>query len=272
MEIFLADQIACFETAGHSSKGNQLKWKDGDYWYKADFMGYEGMAEVVVSAALKASNCGDYAEYEPMWIDYRGKRFAGCRSRNFLGEREELITAERLFRQFSGRSLAGELSKIPGVKGRVRYFVENLEEMTGLRGFGAYLTMALEIDAFFLNEDRHTNNIAVLYCADEDRYRFCPYFDHGLTLFSDTEQDFPLTQGTERCREQIMAELFSRDFDEQMDAAEELYGRQLRFSFDVEALIGTLGQFAGIYDERACRRVEDVIRQQTRKYRIFFTT
>lgn len=60
MEVFLADQIARFETAGHSSKGNQLKWKDGDFWYKADYMGYEGLAEVVVAAALKESNCRDF--------------------------------------------------------------------------------------------------------------------------------------------------------------------------------------------------------------------
>ena len=270
MEVFQADQIVRFETAGHSSKGNQLKWKDGDYWYKADFMGYEGVAEVMVSTALGASNCGEYAVYEPMWIDYRGNRFAGCRSRNFLGEQEELITAERLFRQFSGRSLAVELAKLPEVKGRVHYFVENMEEITGLREFGPYLTMALEIDAFFLNEDRHTNNIAVIYSADEDRYRYCPYFDHGLTLFSDMKQDFPLMQDAECCRKQIMAKPFSRDFDEQMDAAEELYGNQLKFSFDVEELLQGLRQFEGIYEERVCGRVEEVIRQQTRKYGIFF--
>ena len=29
-----------------SSKGNQLKWKNGGYWYKADAAGYEGLAEL----------------------------------------------------------------------------------------------------------------------------------------------------------------------------------------------------------------------------------
>lgn len=270
MEVFLADQIARYETAGHSSKGNQLKWKDGDYWYKADFMGYEGLAEVMVSDALQASNCREHAAYDPMWIEYRGNRFTGCRSRNFLGEAEELITAERLYRQYSGRSFAMELAKIPEVKGRVAYFVQNVEEMTGLREFGSYLTMALEIDAFFLNEDRHTNNIAVIYCADEDRYRYCPYFDHGLTLFSDMKQDFPLEQDAQVCRRQIIAKPFSRDFDDQMDAAEELYGKQLKFSFEIEGLLRKLRQFEGSYEKTACHRVEDVIRQQARKYRLFF--
>ena len=26
-----------------SSKGNQLKWRSGDWWYKADYLGYEGL-------------------------------------------------------------------------------------------------------------------------------------------------------------------------------------------------------------------------------------
>ena len=38
-----------------SSKGNQLKGcKDGK-WYKADYAGYEGFAEYVISALLKFS-------------------------------------------------------------------------------------------------------------------------------------------------------------------------------------------------------------------------
>ena len=28
-----------------SSKGNQLKWKNDGKWYKADYTGYEGLAE-----------------------------------------------------------------------------------------------------------------------------------------------------------------------------------------------------------------------------------
>lgn len=40
------------ETLNHTSKGNQLKWKCDGYWYKADHMGYEGLAETIVSALL----------------------------------------------------------------------------------------------------------------------------------------------------------------------------------------------------------------------------
>ena len=36
-----------------SSKGNQLKWESEGKWYKADFMGYEGLAEYMVSSLLE---------------------------------------------------------------------------------------------------------------------------------------------------------------------------------------------------------------------------
>ena len=36
-----------------SSKGNQLKWYKNEIWYKADYTGYEGLAEYVVSNLLE---------------------------------------------------------------------------------------------------------------------------------------------------------------------------------------------------------------------------
>ena len=32
-----------------SSKGNQLKWENAGNWYKADYTGYEGLAEYMIS-------------------------------------------------------------------------------------------------------------------------------------------------------------------------------------------------------------------------------
>jgi hypothetical protein len=37
------------ENGRQSSKGNQLKWESKGIWYKADYLGYEGLAECVVS-------------------------------------------------------------------------------------------------------------------------------------------------------------------------------------------------------------------------------
>lgn len=42
-----------------SSKGNQLKWYDEGIWYKADYTGYEGLAEYMISQLLKKSTLAD---------------------------------------------------------------------------------------------------------------------------------------------------------------------------------------------------------------------
>ena len=82
-------------------------------------------------------------------ISYRGKRYRGCRSRNFKQEKEELVSLERLARTCTGFGLAKELSRISDVKQRILYTVELVENITGIDGFREYLTKMLEMDAFF---------------------------------------------------------------------------------------------------------------------------
>lgn len=251
---------------GHSSKGNQLKWRDDVWWYKADQMGYESLAETVVSRILCSSNIGDYVMYEPVQIVYQEKELQGCRSLNFLGEREELITLEKLFRQHTGMSLAKELAYISDTKMRIAYTVDHVISYTGLADFGLYLTKMLEMDAFFLNEDRHTNNIAVIYLLDEKRYRLCPYFDMGLSLFADMKGDFPLSKNTENCRKDIIAKPFARDFDEQADAANELYGTQLTFTASKNEMVKEVRLYEDTYPKEVVDRVEETLRYQADKY------
>ena len=254
------------ETVGHSSKGNQLKWHIDNDWYKADYMGYEGLAEVLISSLLEKSNVPAYVDYLPTSIIYNEKEYHGCKSENFLQADEELITVEKLYRQYTGKGLTNELARIPDIKDRIGYMVENVIEITGLQDFGKYLAMELELDAFFLNEDRHTNNIAVIRSVESGKFRLCPYFDHGLALFSDTTYDFGLEKTIDECMEKIEAKPFCRDFDEQMDAAEELYGVPLHLGFTTHDVVEELRKFEGIYDAEILKRVEEVLRNQIRKY------
>ena len=53
MEIRNFDAYSPLHKSGHTSKGDQLKWKIDDRWYKADYMGYEGLSEVLVSDLLQ---------------------------------------------------------------------------------------------------------------------------------------------------------------------------------------------------------------------------
>ena len=64
-----------------SSKGNQLKWKtSGDKWYKADYLGYEGLVEYVVSEILKMSTLSaeEFIVYAPEQISYKSQVYNGC--------------------------------------------------------------------------------------------------------------------------------------------------------------------------------------------------
>jgi hypothetical protein len=246
---------------GTSSKGNQLKWKIDGWWYKADGLGYEGFAEVAVSRILSYSNLDGVTAYEPGMIQYRGQTYHGCRSRDFCRENERLVTLEQLSRAYSGFGLHKELARMSSVETRVRYTVELVENLTGLSDFGGYLTKLLEMDAFFLNEDRHTNNIAVLYDEQEKSYRLCPFFDMGLSLLADRTWAYPPANKPE-------AKPFSRDFDEQMDAAERLYGDFLRIHLskkEMEDVARRTGEETG-YNEEDIARVTAILREQARKY------
>ena len=249
-----------------SSKGNQWKWNDGNYWYKADQLGYEALTETVVSHLLLQSTIENHVLYEPVVIDYHGKELLGCKSKNFLQPTEELITLERLFRQNAGMSLSKEISYFSDVKKRIEYTVDHVISYTGLEDFGQYLTKMLEMDAFFLNEDRHTNNIAVIYDLKKREYKYCPYFDMGLSLFADIKQDFPLEKTIEDCHKRIVAKPFSRDFDEQMDAANELYGSFLKFTIPKAEMAKEVAKWEFPYESELLNRATEVLHYQARKY------
>ncbi len=130
METINLDRFTPLETYGHSSKGNQLKWKHEAFWYKADHMGYEGLAEVIISRLLCHSNVTDYVLYEPAAIEYKKRRYNGCRSRNMLGEEEELITVDRLFRQYTGGSLTSVLAQMPSLRDRILFITKTQNTAT----------------------------------------------------------------------------------------------------------------------------------------------
>lgn len=199
------DDCSPFHKTGHTSKGDQRKWKVGDRWYKVDYMGYE-------SLATKMSGFAEPSE-------------------------------------------------------RIQYLVEEIKKITGIQDFGKYITAVLEIDAFFLNEDRHTNNLAVIYNENTKQYSLSPIFDQGLCLFADTRLDYPLHLSVEACMKKIQAKPFSTDFDEQLDAAEALYGVQIRLGFSVKELEEEIESLTEDYSPVIRERILQLMRQQFRKYK-----
>lgn len=254
---------------GYTSKGDQPKWQLNGMWYKADHMGYEALSEVLISQLLKQSNVPDFVEYRPVLVQYRGKELPCCESENFRAKDEILIPFERLHRAYQGQGLADALAQMLEPRERIRYTVDFIEKTTGLTGVGAYLTLLLELDAFFLNDDRHTNNLAVLRNEKTKKYRFCPIFDNGLSLLSDLN-DYPLEQDPYACIKRVEAKPFHSDFLVQVESAVELYQPQLRFSFSKQDVYRELKFASELYDEKICRRASQVIFEQMWKYPVFF--
>ncbi|MEE0955531.1 MAG: hypothetical protein U0L49_06885 [Eubacterium sp.] len=254
-----------------SSKGNQLKWRtEGGIWYKADGNGYEGLAEYTVSKLLGMSSLSteEFVIYETDQIAYRKKQYNGCRSRDFLKPGEQLITLERLFQKRYHASLYLSIFQIEGAANRLKFLVNQTEQMTGLSGFGIYMEKMLTIDAFFLNEDRHTHNIAVISMPDGN-YRFCPFFDQGASLLSDTEMDYPMDGDIYELIDSVRSKTIAFGFDDQLDAADELYGCHLNFKFGKSDVKNILEQ-EPYYPEPVKRRVQNVILDRMRKYSYLF--
>lgn len=252
---------------GSTSKGDQPKWKLNGYWYKADHMGYEAMAEVVASQLLSRSNL-QYVAYEPIMIVNGNKTEVGCKSRDFKQKDESIITFERLHRAYYGEGLAKALGDICDVEDKLTYVVDFVQEHTKLTGVGQYLTAILELDAFLLNEDRHTNNLAVIRNETTQEYRFCPIFDNGLSLLSDLN-DYSLNQDLYANLGRVQPKpVFSTDFDTQMDAAEARYGSQLKLAIKRTEIPNIILPLYSYYDASICNRVEQLLYEQIRKYGI----
>lgn len=269
MDRINLDMVEQEPMQGHTSKGDQPKWQLKGKWYKTDHMGYEALAEVVVSQLLKQSNVPDFVEYEPVWIQYKEKNLPGCVSKNFRAKDEMLVPFERLHRAYKGQSLAAVLGRISEPQERIRYTVDFVERTTSLTGVGEHLTLLLELDSFFLNEDRHTNNLAVIRNEKTKEFRLCPIFDHGLALLSDLN-DYPVDGDVYDCISHVCAKPFDVDFDVQVEAAEMLYGPQLKLSFSRADVSKALDSVRALYSSLVVSRAEKTLYEQMRRYPVYF--
>ncbi len=253
-----------------SSKGNQLKWNADKKWYKADYTGYEGLSEYIISHLLNSSDLkkDEFIMYDTEKIVYKFNEYNGCVSHTFLKDGWQIITLERLFKDIYGESLTKTIYKITGVEQRIEYFVNQIERITGLKGFGIYISKLMTIDALFLNEDRHFHNVAVL-TDKKGNFKYCPIFDNGAALLADTMIDYPMDVELQKLLNTVKAKTFSQNFDEQLDAVEKLYGQQIKFRFDKAYVRGLLNN-EEYYSDNVKTRVEQLLNWQIGKYAYLF--
>ncbi len=252
-----------------SSKGNQLKWERNGIWYKTDYLGYEGLAEYVVSSLLKRSSLksDEFVCYEPETIVYKTKFLTGCKSSDFAGK-YRVITLERLFTSIYGVGLNKGIYSVKDHKHRLKFLVDQVERTTGLKNFGIYMSKLFTLDAFFLNEDRHTHNISVLMENDSE-FKLCPIYDNGAALLSDTMFDYPLGCDIYREKDRIRTKTICDSPDEQMEIAESMYGQHIHFDWNEKDVTDCL-EGASIYSKEIRDRVKDLLLEQKRKYAYLF--
>ena len=254
-----------------SSKGNQPKWKIGDFYYKQDYLGYEGLVEYVVSELLKKSNLSknEFVEYETEIIQNDRYIRNGCICKNFLDNNETLSTLYRLYKNaYYQRLINQDVVNVGDNVERVKFIVDKVHDLTGLNDFGIYLCKMIEIDSFFLNEDRHFNNIA--FICENKKYRLCPIFDNGSALLSDTTLEYQMDKNIYKLIDSVKPKTFVFDFYEQLEAVETIYGQQIEFYFnknDIEMILDK----EPYYGKQEKDRIKTILFEQMKKYNYLFT-
>lgn len=196
-----------------TSKGNQIKYTNGDIWVKENLLGYEDIAEVFVSSLLK---CSTLEEHE--YVDYKlcesineitGEIKDGSVSNSFLREGESHITFMSMFRDLGIR--VEDINSIKDPKEKINFVIDVIGSETGL-DITDYLRKVFTLDAVVLNEDRHLNNLSVLY--GNGKYSIAPIFDNGLSLLSDIK-DYPLGTPPTILIRKVKSRPFSTNFKKQ---------------------------------------------------------
>ena len=253
------------KVAETSSKGNQEKWQENGRWYKLDQFGYEGLAETVISRLLERSHIEAdtpfrFVRYQMERIHVHGRDRNGCSSADFLQPGETIVTLAHLYKRI-GRSLAQTLASLPSDRQRIAFLARETAELTGLVRFPHYLTLLFELDALFLNDDRHLNNIAVL--EKNGHFDYCPIFDNGAGLLSNV-QTAPMDIEPAALIRTAKARPFNTTFNRQVIHARNLFSPQFVIPKFAEAELrreikGPLSYYAqrdrDIIADRVCQTI-----------------
>lgn len=210
MKRFYVSENDRFEFSS-TSKGNQIKWFKGNTYLKANTMGYEGIVEALIGELLNYI-ITDFAfvDYYPCEIEEDGRVYSGCYSYNCLNEGETFVSLYKILK-LKYKNIDGVLRKING-KDLVNLIISTVKEVCNI-DITSYLQFIVSLDAITLNEDRHLNNINILFY--NNKYSIAPIFDNGLSLLSDT-RDYQLDYPVSKNIRKVKSKPFSTDFLKQV--------------------------------------------------------
>lgn len=162
--------------ASGTSDGTQDKFFKDNLWFKLDRYGGEGIAETTAGMIMESSglDSSKFVKYYPCSIN--GK--PGCYSQNFLAENESFITFYRLYKNVTGRDLAEVCSKMD-YDDAIEYVINFVRQQTNI-DVHEYLANMFALDAVILNEDRHFNNMGIIY--NGTIFKVAPIFDNGKSF------------------------------------------------------------------------------------------
>jgi len=181
IENFFIEDSFLVRTSG-TSDGTQDKFFKDRLWFKLDRYGGEGIAETAASIILKESclDTSKFVTYTPCLIN--GK--SGCYSKNFLNDDESLITLYRLYKNVTGKDLAQTCSKMD-YDDAIEYVINFVKQQTNL-DIHEYLANTFLLDKIILNEDRHFNNLGIIYNGTS--FKTAPIFDNGKSFLIDNKK------------------------------------------------------------------------------------
>ena len=189
-----------------TSDGTQIKYYFENKWYKIDRYGGEGSCEELVSRILDISDFdqNEYVSYKSLRINGE----TGCVSNDFLASGESFITLYRLHFNISGTDPAAVTSKMD-YDDAIEYILDFVKKNTKL-DISTYLANTFVLDALILNEDRHFNNLGLIY--DGAGFRPAPIFDNGKSLFIGNSKYDPDKKITDN-KSKAFAKAFSGSFE-----------------------------------------------------------
>ncbi len=210
-------------------------------YIKLDNLGYEGIAEEMVSTLLKCTDIEAFVEYKRCAVCEDGVFLGyGCFSENYLSGGVEEITIGKIL----------EMNMLPY---SIHYdeLIDAVYDMCHI-DITDYINRILYLDSITYNEDRHFNNIILL--EKDGKYTVGPIFDNGAACLSD-EVSYPMDVSIEENLSRVMAKPFQIRFEEQIR-----FGKRILIDTD---------KFVKMADKKLpeSRRAFDVIMRRLEKMR-----
>ncbi len=185
---------------GTGSSGCQMKWVANGKFYKLSLLGYEHVAEVLVSELMHCSSLSptEYVIYSPCLIREDGKVLGqGCYCESFLKDDEyEVSVANILDSRLAPYSISYD------------ELLDVLYDETG-DYHKSYIDKILALDTITRNDDRHFRNIS--FIRDINGLRPAPIFDNGGACMSDCIS-YPMSENFDILWKSIYAKPFSLTF------------------------------------------------------------